>query len=82
MKNVKWVFVSNWAKNNSEKLLDIKYNNVSVVPCLIDENKFEFKKMSKSAGLFDLEKLINKLKYSKSNLQVDNKTKYKFNCSR
>ena len=44
MQNVKWVFVSNWAKNNSEKLLDIKYNNVSVVPCLIDENKFKFKK--------------------------------------
>lgn len=44
--NVKWIFVTNFTKNNSEKLLNIKYNNYEIVPCLVDENKFKFKKRS------------------------------------
>ena len=43
-KNVKFVFVSNWAKNLSEKLIGIKYKNAYVVPCNIDEDIFKFKR--------------------------------------
>lgn len=43
-KNVKFVFVSNWAKKLSEKLIGIKYKNAYVVPCNIDEDIFKFKK--------------------------------------
>lgn len=42
--NVKFVFVSNWAKELSEKLIGIKYNNAYIVPCNIDENIFKFQK--------------------------------------
>lgn len=43
-KNVKFVFVSNWAKKLSEKLIGIKYKNAYIVPCNIDEDTFKFKK--------------------------------------
>ncbi|MBO5376514.1 MAG: glycosyltransferase [Bacilli bacterium] len=46
MENVKWVFVTDFTKNNSEKLLNIKYKNYAIVPCLVDENKFKYKKRS------------------------------------
>ena len=40
--NVKFVFVSNWAKKMSEELLKIKYNNAEVIPCFIDEKQFPY----------------------------------------
>lgn len=40
--NVKFVFVSHWAKEMSENLIGIKYNNYNVVPCFIDEKQFPF----------------------------------------
>lgn len=43
-KNIKFVFVSNWAKKLSEKLIGINYKNAYVVPCNIDEDTFKFKK--------------------------------------
>lgn len=42
--NVKFVFVSNWAKNLSEKLIGIKYKNACIIPCNIDTDIFKFKK--------------------------------------
>ncbi len=42
--NVKFVFVSNWAKKMSEELLHIKYNNCEVIPCFIDEKQFPYEK--------------------------------------
>lgn len=44
MPNVKWVFVSNWIKEHSEKLIDIKFNNYEVIPNIIDENNFNYVK--------------------------------------
>lgn len=40
--NVKFVFVSNWAKEMSERLIGIKYNNYDIVPCFIDEKQFPY----------------------------------------
>lgn len=40
--NVKFVFVSNWAKKMSEELIGIKYNNYEIVPCFIDEEQFPY----------------------------------------
>lgn len=42
--NFKFVFVSEWNRKYSEKLLNIKYNNYEIVPCFIDEKLFEYKK--------------------------------------
>ena len=50
--NVKFVFVSNWAKNLSEKLIGIKYNNAYVIPCNIDTDIFKYnEKTPPRAGL-------------------------------
>ncbi|MBQ8474588.1 MAG: glycosyltransferase [Clostridia bacterium] len=40
--NVHWVFVSEWIKNHSEKLINIKFNNSVVIPNFVDENNFDF----------------------------------------
>ena len=42
--NVKFVFVSKWAKNMSEELIGIKYNNSEIIPCFIDEKQFPYVK--------------------------------------
>lgn len=42
--NVKFVFVSNWAKKLSEELIGIKYKNAHVIPCNIDDQIFKYKK--------------------------------------
>lgn len=42
--NVKFVFVSKWAKNLSEELIGIKYKNAYVVPCNIDDSIFKYNK--------------------------------------
>lgn len=41
--NVKFVFVSDWAKKMSEELIGIKYNNYDIIPCFIDEKQFPYK---------------------------------------
>ena len=41
--NVKWIFVSKWAKERSEKLLGIKFNNAEIIPCYINNNIFSYK---------------------------------------
>lgn len=42
-KNVKIVFVSEWAKKLSEELIGIKYKNAHVIPCNIDSEIFKYK---------------------------------------
>lgn len=44
MKNFTFVFVSLFAKNRSEKLIGIKYNNYKIIPCVIDESIYKYKK--------------------------------------
>lgn len=40
--NVHWVFVSQWIKKHSEKLIGLKFNNSVVIPNFIDENNFDY----------------------------------------
>lgn len=44
MNNVKWIFVSNWIKEQSEKLIGIKFNNYCVIPNIVNEEKFKYYK--------------------------------------
>lgn len=41
-KNFKFVFVTDWNRKYSEKLLDIKYNNYDIVPCFIDDKLYSY----------------------------------------
>lgn len=43
-KNAKWLFVTEWTKIRCEELLNIKFNNYDIVPCLIDTNLFKYEK--------------------------------------
>lgn len=40
--NVHWVFVSEWIKSHSEKLINIKFKNSVVIPNFVDEKNFDF----------------------------------------
>ncbi len=64
--NVKFVFVSNWAKNLSEKLIGIKYNNAYVIPCNIDTDIFKYneKKSDLRKKIFVIRKYDNLSTYS------------------
>lgn len=42
MPNVTWIFVSEWIKEHSEKLINIEFNNYVVIPNIIDENTFRY----------------------------------------
>lgn len=66
MENVKFVFVSNWAKNLSEKLIEIKYKNAEIVPCNIDQEIFKYKKKKPDLrkNIFILRKYDNLSTYS------------------
>ena len=66
MENVKFVFVSNWAKNLSEKLIGIKYKNTEIVPCNIDHEIFKYKKKKPDLrkNIFILRKYDNLSTYS------------------
>lgn len=44
--NVTWIFGSNFAKNTSEDLIGISFERVNVIPSLVDEKIFKFKKRS------------------------------------
>ena len=48
LSNIKWVFVSNFLKNRSQELLKINYNNSLIIPCLINEKEFIYKKKDSS----------------------------------
>lgn len=66
MENVKFVFVSNWAKNLSEKLIGISYKHAYVVPCNIDLDIFKFHKKTKDLRkkIFIIRKYDNLSTYS------------------
>lgn len=40
--NVHWVFVSQWIKNHSEKLIGLSFNNSVVIPNFVDEENFNY----------------------------------------
>ncbi|MBO5096610.1 MAG: glycosyltransferase [Bacilli bacterium] len=42
--NVKMIFGTNWAKEESEKQNKIKYNNYEIIPTYINDNIFKYKK--------------------------------------
>ncbi|MEE0946065.1 MAG: glycosyltransferase [Acutalibacteraceae bacterium] len=44
LENVKWLFVTEWTKLRCEELLNIKFNNYDIVPCLIDTDLFKYEK--------------------------------------
>lgn len=44
MKNAKWIFVTPWTKKRCEELLDIKFNNYDIIPCLVDTEIFSYTK--------------------------------------
>lgn len=64
--NVKFAFVSNWAKNMSEELLNIKYNNAEIIPCFIDEEQFPYQEKEEELrkNVFVLRKFDNLNSYS------------------
>lgn len=49
MPNVKWVFVTNFTRDNSQKLLGIEYLNSCIIPCPVDEKEFYFTKRDPEA---------------------------------
>lgn len=42
--NFKFVFVTDWNRKYSEKLLNIKYNNYDIIPCFVNDKLFSYKK--------------------------------------
>ena len=40
--NVHWVFVSEWIKNHSEKLIGLSFKNSVVIPNFVDEENFNY----------------------------------------
>lgn len=40
--NVHWIFVSEWIKNRSEELINIKFNHYSVIPNFVDSETFNY----------------------------------------
>jgi len=44
IKNAKWIFVTDFTKERCEELLDIKFNNYDVIPCLVDTDLFYYEK--------------------------------------
>ena len=42
MPNCKWIFVTNWTKERCEELLNFKFNNYDIIPCLVNTDLFKF----------------------------------------
>lgn len=59
--NVKWMFVSDFVKTRAEELLNIKFNNFSIIPCYIDNSlfKYEIKKPDLRKKIFILRRFTN-----------------------
>ena len=66
MPNVKFVFVSQWIKDKSEELIDIKFKNYEVIPNIIDVDLFDFqeKTSDKMKKIFTLRRYDNINKYA------------------
>lgn len=66
MKNAKWVFVTDFTRNRCEELLNIKFKNSEVIPCLIDTELFSYEKKDPELRkkIFVLRKFYNADSYS------------------
>ena len=66
MPNVKFVFVSQWIKDKSEELINIKFNNYEVIPNIIDVDLFDYQKKDseKMKKIFMLRRYDNINKYA------------------
>lgn len=64
--NVKWIFGTEWAKERSENLNNIRFNNYEIIPCVIDEDIFKFvqKKAEDRMKIFTIKKFDNCNTYS------------------
>ncbi len=64
--NVSWVFVSNWIKERSEELINVKFNNYYVIPNLVDDKNFRFvpRKPEHRKKIFFLRRFDNIDKYA------------------
>lgn len=64
--NVTWIFVSNWIKEKSEELIQIKFNNYCVIPNVIDEKNFNYipKTVDQRKKVFFLRRFDNIDKYA------------------
>ena len=66
LKNVKWIFISEFIKNKLESFLDIKINNYSIIPNFIDTDFFAYSKKNneKRKKIFVLRKFTNDFCYA------------------
>lgn len=64
--NVHWIFVSNWIKERSEELINIKFKNYSVIPNFIDSDNFNYveKDVELRKNIFFLRRFENISKYA------------------
>ena len=64
--NVHWVFVSEWIKNHSEKLIGIRFKNSIVIPNFVDEKNFNYVEKSTELRkkIFFLRRFENISKYA------------------
>ncbi|MBR2994470.1 glycosyltransferase [Candidatus Saccharibacteria bacterium] len=47
-KNVKWIFNTEWNYKNSQKATGLEFKNHEIIPCIIDEDCFAFKRRDNS----------------------------------
>ena len=66
MPNFKFIFVSNWIKDRSEELINIKFKNYEIIPNIIDVDLFDYqeKSIEKMKKIFMLRRYDNINKYA------------------
>lgn len=66
LKNVKWIFVSDFIRTKLEKTLDIKINNYEIIPNYIDNTLFSYKEKNEELQkkIFVLRKFSNDFCYA------------------
>jgi len=64
--NVHWIFVSEWIKQRSEQLINIDFNNYTIIPNFVDSAVFKYRKKTKDLrkSIFMLRSFDNINKYS------------------
>ena len=87
--NFKFIFVSEWIKDKSEELINIKFNNYEVIPNIIDVDLFDYQEKTKDKmkKIFMLRRYDNINKYAvdvsvRTILELskrDNFNEYEFN---
>jgi len=66
MKNITWVFVSDWIRKRSQELIGIEFNNFVVIPNFVDEKLFKYstKSADKRKNIFFIRRFDNCNKYA------------------